>query len=100
MISTWTLNLKVVAIQQMWTLCHPSDQMEVGYSYIYLFLFVSFFSVEAMVWDKDDPSLPLYLFIQGKGKKKLGKSGQADPSSLTETICENFRTFFQLNMIP
>ena len=46
---------------------------------------------------------------KGRGKKNLGKSGQADrfggdggspPSSLTETICENFRTFFQLNMIP
>ena len=30
----------------------------------------------------------------------LGGMGGSPPSSLTETICENFRTFFQLNMIP
>ena len=43
------------------------------------------------------------------GVKKLGKSGQAarfgegggsPPYSLTKTICENFRPFFPLNMIP
>ena len=47
-------------------------------------------------------------FPKGRGKKNW-KSGQADrffwgggspPSSLTKTICENFRPFFPLNMIP